>query len=111
MKTIIAGGRDYRMTFGDLLHLDAYRRSLPITEVVSGAASGADACGENWARSRGVAIRWFMADWSTHGKAAGPIRNQQMADYADALIAFPGGRGTADMIRRAEKRGLKVIRL
>lgn len=49
------------------------------------------------------------ADWSTHGKAAGPIRNQQMADArADLCLAFPGGKGISDMVRRAERAGIPV---
>jgi len=51
------------------------------------------------------------AKWSKHGRAAGPIRNQEMIDECkpDLVVAFPGGRGTADMVRRAKAAGIRVI--
>jgi hypothetical protein len=108
MKTIIAGGRDYVATCATWCFLDDVHSTLGITEVVSGCARGADAAGERWAEMRSIPIRRFPADWDKHGKRAGPIRNRQMAEYADALIAFPGGRGTQDMLRQARERGLLV---
>ena len=81
-----------------------------ITEVVSGGAAGIDRLGEQWAHAFRVPVATFPADWQTHGKAAGPIRNKQMAEYADALIAIWDGKshGTANMIQEAKKRGLPV---
>lgn len=87
LRTIIAGGRDYSLTLSDEAWLD----TLPIREVVSGGASGADAGGEAWAKKRGIPIKRFPADWKTHGRAAGPIRNRQMAEYADAVVLFLEG--------------------
>ena len=110
MKTIICGGRDYKFTAEDKMWLDDLAVSLPITEVVQGGASGADYEGKIWAIRSGIRTAEFRANWKAHGKAAGPLRNAEMARYAEACIAFPGGRGTADMIRRAEARGLKVVR-
>ncbi len=110
MKTIICGGRNYVLTRGDARWLDGLLETLPITEVVSSGALGADAGGEKWANARGIPIALFKADWATLGKSAGPIRNDRMAKYSDICIAFPGGSGTADMIRRATERGLRVIR-
>ena len=106
MKLIIAGGRDYRLTEADHAKLNAIEG---VSEVVSGGASGADAGGEVWARARGLPVKRFPADWNTHGRAAGPIRNQQMAAYADAVTLFPGGRGTDSMHREAVKAGLKMF--
>ena len=105
MIVIIAGGRSYKMTPQDEALLDA----LPIREVVSGCAPGADAEGEEWARSRGIPVKQFPADWEKHGRAAGPIRNRQMAKYAEALVLFPGGKGTASMKREAERSGLHIF--
>jgi hypothetical protein len=105
--TIIAGGRDYNLTLSDEAWLD----TLPIREVVSGGASGADAGGEAWAKKRGIPIKRFPADWKTHGRAAGPIRNRQMAEYADAVVLFPGGRGTDSMRREAERQELRIFRI
>lgn len=108
MKTIIAGSR-YVISYDLVRHVIA-DSGFTITEVVSGCARGVDAFGEIWAKRNGVPVRKFPADWNTHGKEAGPIRNQQMADYAEALIAIPGpeSRGTWDMVRRAKARGLRV---
>lgn len=106
MKLIIAGGRAYTFTPQDFARLDAL---LPeVDEVVSGGATGADACGEMWAASHGIPVKCFPADWQKHGRAAGPIRNRTMSLYADAVVLFPGGRGTADMARQARAAGLKI---
>ena len=84
-----------------------------ITEVVSGCANGIDSLGEEWARQAGIPVKQFPANWDQHGKAAGPIRNRQMAANADALLAIWDGksRGTANMIREAEARGLPVMQI
>ena len=105
LAVVVAGGRDYRITGADEAWLD----TLPIREVVSGGASGADAGGESWARKRGIPVKRFPADWNTHGRAAGPIRNRQMAEYAGGVVLFPGGRGTNSMRGEAERRGLQIF--
>ena len=108
MKTIIAGSRTITnpITVEDAIRLS----KIDITEVVSGGCYGVDAIGEDWARYNNIPIKLFRADWNTHGKAAGPIRNLAMAEYAEALIAVWDGvsRGTKNMIREARKQGLKV---
>lgn len=109
MRLIVAGGRDYRFTPADLARLDELRAEQGVTEIVSGGCSGADEWGEMWARSRGLPFRVFRADWKKHGKAAGPIRNRLMAQYAHAVILFPGGAGTASMRREAEIYGLTIF--
>lgn len=82
----------------------------PITEVVSGACpTGIDALGEAWARSQGLPIRKFPAAWGKHGRAAGPIRNEEMALYAQGCIVIHTGTpGSLDMLRRATQHGLVV---
>lgn len=110
MKAIIAGGRDYFFTPDDLAALDGLRITIPITEVVCGCQTGADSEGEAWAISNSIPVKRIEPDWNKYRKAAGPIRNGQMADYADVLIAFPGGAGTANMIQQAKARGLKVYK-
>ena len=104
ITVVVAGGRDYEFTDEDRTRLDA----LPIRELVSGGASGADRGGEQWAQSRNIPVKLFPADWKAHGRAAGPIRNRKMAEYADAVVLFPGGRGTASMRKEAEKAGITV---
>lgn len=113
MRLIIAGGRNYIFKPIDYSWLDMLRAQVFIEEVVCGEARGADTCGKNWALSRGIPVASFPADWDKHGRAAGPIRNQEMAEYAIAegnggLVAFPGQGGTNDMVKRARRIGLKV---
>lgn len=111
-KVIVAGCRD----FADYELLkekcDFYlqNKKPEIIVIVSGHASGADTLGERYAQERGYETEVYPADWKTNGRAAGPIRNAQMAAVADALIAFWDGksRGTKNMIDTATKRGLKV---
>ncbi len=88
---------------------DEYR--MPIVEIISGMATGADSAAVDWAITNWLKVHEFPADWNKHGKAAGPIRNQQMLDEGkpDLVVAFPGGNGTADMVRRAKKAGIEVI--
>ena len=79
-----------------------------VNEVVSGGAFGADAGGQNWARRNGIPVRVFEAEWKRYGMRAGPMRNALMAEYADAVVLFPGGRGTESMYQEAKKNGIKI---
>lgn len=83
-----------------------------ISEVVSGAARGADSLGELFAKENNIPVKQFPADWNAHGRAAGPIRNRQMAEYADVLIAFWDGKspGTKNMIETMLKKG-KIVKV
>lgn len=78
--------------------------------IISGHASGADSLGEKFAADHNLQCELFPADWEHHGKAAGPIRNAEMAEVTDALIAFWDGqsRGTKSMIDLAKRKGLQV---
>lgn len=82
----------------------------PDTVIISGMASGADTAAVDWAMVNWVSFLEFPADWKKLGSAAGPIRNQQMIDEGmpDLVLAFPGGTGTADMVRRARTAGIEV---
>lgn len=99
MKLIIAGGRDYFLTREDYGSLDELLTNG--IEHVSGGCAGADICGEKWAKRNGLKTKIFKAEWAAYGRSAGPLRNQLMADYADALAIFPGGKGTQDMHNKA----------
>jgi predicted Rossmann-fold nucleotide-binding protein len=109
MKVIIAGGRDYRFTEADKKALDKLFTDHEFTEIVSGGARGADREGEHYAMYKGLPIRHFYAQWDRNGRGAGFIRNVEMAEYADALIAFPGRRGTEHMMKTARQHGLLVF--
>ncbi len=105
MKAIISGGRDYRLTCDNYEFLDWL---LPdITEVVHGGCRGADSDAGWWAELRAIPCTIFPAEWEK-GKKAGPERNRKMAEYADAVILFPGGRGTQSMADEASGAGLKI---
>jgi len=107
MKTIIAGSRE--ITDIDIV-VDAIEASkFKITEVVSGAARGVDTIAIMYAFAAEIPLKKFPADWSI-GRSAGFIRNEQMAQYAEALIAIWNGSspGTAHMIKMAQKYKLKI---
>lgn len=110
MKLIIAGGRDFNDY--ELLKraVDFYLSKTDKRDVIiiSGCARGADSLGERYAHENSMELWKFPADWDKHGKAAGHIRNTEMAEVATHLIAFPGGRGTKNMIQTAQRKGLRV---
>lgn len=102
MRIIIAGGRDFVPSSDDYRIIqDILTRKAD--EVVSGGCRGADRFGEECADNLGLPNKVFNADWNKHGRAAGPIRNRQMAEYADAAILMPGGRGTDSMRAEMER--------
>ncbi len=110
MIVLVCGGRD----FEDREHLDttldAIHARTPISLVIHGGAKGADMMACEWAEANGVTYRRFLASWITDGKAAGPIRNARMLAEGkpDLVVAFPGGKGTTDMITKAQAKGVTV---
>lgn len=115
-KVIVAGSRgfsDYEMLERKLDRILVNKVSEGI-EVVCGEARGADALGKRYALNRGYKVSSFPADWKKYGVSAGFRRNWEMADYADALVAFWDGKssGTQHMIMAAEVREMpmRVIR-
>lgn len=110
MKVIIAGGRDFK----DYNRLKEVCDKILIKqnkiEIVSGTAGGADTLGERYAQEKGYEVKKFPAKWDEYGKKAGYLRNQEMGEYADGLIAFWDGqsKGTKHMIDIANNKGLKV---
>lgn len=108
MKLIIAGSRHIHSY--SLLEEAVGSSGFKPTEIFSGCAGGVDQLGEQYATEHAIVLRRFYADWSIFGKSAGPIRNREMAENADALIALWDGasRGTSDMIKKAIDCNLKV---
>ncbi len=106
MKALVCGGRDYQDKDSVLYVLGGF----PITRLIHGDARGADTLAEQYAKEAGIPCDAYPANWRQFGYRAGPMRNQQMLDNGkpDIVIAFPGGRGTADMVRRAKRAGVKV---
>jgi hypothetical protein len=117
MRVLICGGRDYGVGKPDewltmFRVLSGQHEKRYFTAIIEGGAPGADSGARIFGEQNGIPVQTYDADWKAHGRAAGPIRNQRMIDEGkpDIVIAFPGGRGTADMVRRAEKAGIEVIR-
>lgn len=110
MILVVCGGRDFADRAWLFAALDAAHAKRPISKLVQGCCpTGADAFAAEWAQARGVPCIGFEANWREFGASAGPRRNQQMLEYGiDGLAAFPGGRGTADMVRRARGAGVTV---
>jgi ABC-type enterochelin transport system substrate-binding protein len=110
MKVIIAGGRNFNDYNKLIESCDNILVNQKDVEIVSGTAAGADTLGERYAQEKGYEVKKFPAQWDLYGKSAGYKRNQQMAEYADGLIAFWDGKskGTKHMIDIATNKGLKV---
>lgn len=127
MRVLVCGGRGYadRDNFtrqvdricidrGWITPKDECGNWLPtITVIHGGCPTGADSLADEYAVVNWLQFEEFKADWKKHGRAAGPIRNQRMIDEGkpDLVVAFPGGRGTADMVKRAKAAGVEVIEL
>ena len=116
---LVCGGRQYMdqaKVFETLdgIHAELRPRTL---RVIEGGCRGADALARKWALWQPIErfVSWsaYDADWHKHGKAAGPIRNQRMLDDGkpDLVIAFGGGHGTHDMLKRARKAGVKILEI
>jgi len=112
-KIIVAGGRHFNDWDLCSTKLDRILKDQKSIEIVSGGAKGADELGELYAKTRNYKLKVFPADWDKFGKSAGYRRNKEMAEYADALVAFWDGNsvGTKMMIELAKKNniGVRVI--
>jgi hypothetical protein len=112
MRVIVCGGRDYDdgSTVARVLSALDPSEAVVVVGVDPERPRGADGLVYSWCQTYYVTVEPHPADWKTHGRAAGPIRNQQMLDAgADLVIAFPGGRGTADMVARSRKAEVVVL--
>lgn len=113
MRIIIAGSRTYnnynRVARG--IHKVIKNLHYDKLLIATGSARGVDRCGELYAHYNNIEYKPFLANWVKHGKAAGPIRNQEMAEYGHILIAFWDGKskGTKDMIYKMELRNKPVF--
>jgi hypothetical protein len=107
--TLVCGGRDYKNT----RQVWGVLRVLQPSRVIEGGARGADTLAREWAITNSVPYRTFPADWDKHGKSAGAIRNNQMVVEGQPrlVVAFPGGPGTANMVRLARTAGIPVLEI
>ena len=110
MRIVVTGGRDFQDSGQVARALSAVHRKHGITLLIQGGADGADRLCAEWGWDNGIPVGTYNADWRTHGKAAGPMRNQRMIDDGkpDAAVAFKGGRGTADMVGRIRAAAIPV---
>lgn len=112
-RVIVAGSRNIRSKEAIFQKLDillSNKAKQEEIQIVSGGARGVDQIGEEYAAERGFLCKMFPADWENLGKRAGYVRNCQMAENADALVAFWDGKspGTKHMISTAKSHNLKV---
>lgn len=113
MRVLACGGRDYSdkaEVCRVLKQLQGNRASSEMV-LIHGCARGADSLAERYAVDHGWTNLRFPADWRAHGKAAGPVRNRQMLSEGkpDVVVAFPGGRGTRDMVAQANAAGVHLF--
>lgn len=115
MRVIVCGGRNFTDRGSLFAALDALssKQQAGFSAVIHGAARGADRLAGEWAEARGIPCHEFPANWEKHGRAAGFVRNMEMLKIGkpDAVIAFPGGAGTLDMIELAEKAALPIHKI
>ena len=112
LRVIVCGGRDYSDIAAVRHEIVRIGMDNMHAVIVHGAARGADSIARFCAEDLGLQTEAHPANWDKYGKRAGFIRNQEMADAgADLCVAFPGGNGTADMIRRAEAAGIPCRKL
>lgn len=110
MKVIIAGGRTFEPKSEHKKWLKETLTKLGATEIVCGMAKGADMFGFQVAKEMYIPVKEFPANWYLFGKKAGYLRNEEMAQYADACVLFPGGKGTALMEILAKRYEIPVIK-
>jgi hypothetical protein len=106
MRILVCGGRDYCDRSSVFDALSRYTPSV----IIEGGARGADRFGREWAQDNNVPVETYPADWETHRKAAGPIRNAKMLKEGkpDLVVAFRGGKGTLNMMTLARRAGVRV---
>lgn len=117
MKLIIAGSRVFNFDH-DFIHeaiyaVNNYQRGGPDLEIVSGGSKGIDLAARNYAEAWEIPYTEFSADWEANGRAAGPIRNRQMANHGDALLLIWDGesRGSHNMKSEMVKLGKPVYEI
>lgn len=104
MKIAIIGSRN--------LMINNLEKYLPqyTTEIVSGGAMGIDTCAERYAKEKGIKFTSFLPDYESHGRQAPILRNIEIIDYSDEVIAFWDGKskGTKFVIDRCKKKNVKI---
>lgn len=111
IRLLVTGGR----AFGDVeaitAALDRIHRELGISHLIHGGATGADYLASEWAKANGIPAVPFPAEWKRYGAQAGPLRNSEMVREGrpDAYLAFPGGVGTRDCVRKCVGKSIPPV--
>lgn len=94
-------------------NLDYLLTKSKIEVIIHGGAKGADSLAGVWAKENNIRVEVYKADWERYGKKAGILRNEEMLKLSkpSLVIAFRGGRGTADMKRRSRFAGVPVVEI
>lgn len=110
MRVLVCGSRNFENWPWVHAELDKLEG---VGTIIEGGATGVDRIAQEWGIRKGWTIETYAANWVKHGKAGGPIRNKQMLDEGkpDLVIAFPGGKGTANMVKQAREAGVKVVEI
>jgi len=118
LKIAVAGSRSCTDAFLVFEYLAIFSTSWEVEErpneitleIVSGGAKGPDTFAEKFALINQIPTKIFLPDWDKHGKSAGFIRNKQIVDYSDMVIAFwdRKSKGTKSTIDLAIKQGKPV---
>lgn len=112
MRVLVCGGRSFNDRATVERVLGQIHAETPIAVVIEGGASGADRLAFAWASAGNrCGTETYAADWEADGRAAGPQHNARMLHDGrpDLVVAFPGGRGTADMVAKARRAGVRVV--
>jgi hypothetical protein len=112
MRLLVCGGRnfsDVKLAHEKITKAIGTIFMTPPT-IIHGGAKGADEIAGEYASINGFPCEVYPADWSKHGRAAGPIRNRQMIveGRPNAVLCLPGGRGTQNMAKQAAEAGIMV---
>jgi predicted Rossmann-fold nucleotide-binding protein len=112
VKILVCGGRNYRDEERVYDQLDTLQEIGGVSLIIEGGAHGADSLARRWAHDRGIHCVTMLALWDHYGPSAGPKRNAAMLLLQpDLVMAFPGGAGTADMVKKARERKIDVMEI
>lgn len=111
MRVLVCGGRHYHNAYKVNAVLDDIHDMLGINTIIEGGSTGADALAKTWAEDHEINVESYGPDWKKFGKAAGPIRNLRMIEEGvpDLVVAFPGNKGTDNMIKQASFNKIKTL--
>jgi hypothetical protein len=113
LRVLVCGGRDFTNRAFVWSALARLHAATPFAAIIQGGAAGADALAAEWARTKPKIERYVCkADWATYGRSAGAKRNARMLEWKpDFVVAFPGGKGTANMVAQATAAGIQVLEI